>query len=75
MIQGSEFAMIRDWTRMLRRARRAAPADGAAAIRDERLGAEHRRFLAALAFDARGLPLSDGTHAGIGGTYHVRRAG
>jgi SAM-dependent methyltransferase len=44
-----------------------------AAIADERLASEHRDFLRALSFDAAGLPMHDGYHAGIGGVYRLRK--
>lgn len=43
------------------------------AISDQRLGAEHREFLGSLSFDPDGYPLYGGMHAGIGGTYRLRR--
>lgn len=43
------------------------------AISDERLAAEHRGFLRSLDFDADGYPMHRGAHAGIGGTYRLRR--
>ena len=46
----------------------------ARAIVDERLGSEHREFLRELQFDFRGFPLYRGRHAGIGGTYRLRKA-
>jgi ubiquinone/menaquinone biosynthesis C-methylase UbiE len=44
------------------------------AIADTRLGAEHRDFLRALTFDFAGRPMFEGAHAGIGGTYHLRKS-
>jgi SAM-dependent methyltransferase len=52
--------------RWMRSARRA--------LADERLGAEHRAFLAALDRDGRGLPRYRGHTAGIGGCYTVMPA-
>jgi SAM-dependent methyltransferase len=43
------------------------------AISDERLADEHRDFLRSLTFDASGYPMYEGMHAGIGGTYRLRR--
>jgi SAM-dependent methyltransferase len=45
----------------------------ARAIADPRLGAEHRDFLRSLTYDFAGRPLHDGRHAGIGGTYRLRK--
>lgn len=42
------------------------------ALADDRLAAEHKQFLRALTFDARGFPMHEGYHAGIGGVYHLR---
>ena len=44
-----------------------------AAIADQRLGAEHRDFLRELEADGDGHPLWRGKHAGVGGTYVLRR--
>jgi SAM-dependent methyltransferase len=44
-----------------------------AALADERLAGEHRDFLRSLTFDASGYPMYEGMHAGIGGTYRLRR--
>lgn len=44
------------------------------ALVDDRLDAEHREFLNELEFDSDGLPTYRGLHAGIGGSYVVRRA-
>jgi len=52
---------------------RALEQSWAKAIADARLPAEHRDFLRALEFDFAGRPMHDGFHAGIGGTYHLRR--
>ncbi len=41
------------------------------ALTDERLGAEHRDFLNALTMDAKGLPMYQGKHAGIGGVFKL----
>jgi hypothetical protein len=46
---------------------------GGDAIADERLGAEHREFLRELDRDADGYPTWRGKHAGIGGSYLLRR--
>ena len=46
----------------------------ARALADERLAPEHRDFLRELEFDFNGHPLYRGRHAGIGGTYRLRRA-
>ena len=43
------------------------------AIADQRLGAEHREFLSELQLDERGCPLWRGKHAGVGGSYRLRR--
>jgi ubiquinone/menaquinone biosynthesis C-methylase UbiE len=45
-----------------------------AAIPDRRLPAEHRRFLLELTFDAAGLPLWNGRHAGVDGCFRLRPA-
>jgi SAM-dependent methyltransferase len=45
----------------------------AQAIADERLAAEHRAFLRGLTYDLGGRPMYRGIHAGIGGTYRLRR--
>ena len=45
----------------------------AEALADERLPGEHRDFLRALSFDAAGLPMHAGYHAGIGGVYRLRK--
>jgi SAM-dependent methyltransferase len=44
-----------------------------AAIADERLGAEHRDFLRELEADGDGYPTWRGKHAGVGGSYLLRR--
>lgn len=41
------------------------------AISDRRLPAEHRRFLSALEFDRKGLPMYAGHHAGVDGCYRL----
>jgi SAM-dependent methyltransferase len=46
----------------------------AQAIADPRLGDEHRGFLRELTYDAAGRPMYRGFHAGIGGTYRLRKA-
>ena len=46
---------------------------GERAIADERLGEEHRAFLAELERDSDGLPTYRGKHAGIGGVYRLRK--
>ena len=48
-------------------------ASWADAIADDRLAEEHRTFLRELTYDVGGLPMHDGVHAGIGGTYRLRR--
>lgn len=45
---------------------------GAEAAADERLGEEHRDFLAQVSDDADGFPRFDGHLAGVGGVYAVR---
>lgn len=45
----------------------------ARSITDARLGSGHRDFLRALTFDRAGRPMHAGLHAGIGGTYRLRR--
>jgi ubiquinone/menaquinone biosynthesis C-methylase UbiE len=52
---------------------RALEQSWAQAIADERLPEVHREFLRALTFDVEGRPMHDGRHAGIGGTYHLRK--
>jgi SAM-dependent methyltransferase len=52
---------------------RALEESWAKAIADPRLGGEHRDFLRALTFDPAGRPMFEGAHAGIGGTYHLRK--
>lgn len=52
---------------------RALEQSWAQAIADPRLGAEHRDFLRSLTFDFAGRPMYQGAHAGIGGTYHLRK--
>lgn len=47
---------------------------GEAAKEDLRLGEEHRRFVAELESDGRGLPMWRGKYAGIGGVYTIRKA-
>jgi SAM-dependent methyltransferase len=42
---------------------------GEDAMGDERLGAEHREFLAELRYDEDGYPTWRGHHAGVGGSY------
>jgi SAM-dependent methyltransferase len=41
------------------------------ALKDERLGREHRNFLSALKLDTSGLPMYEGKHAGIGGVFKL----
>jgi ubiquinone/menaquinone biosynthesis C-methylase UbiE len=43
------------------------------AIAEPRLADEHRDFLRALTFDSEGHPMHRGKHAGIGGSYRLRR--
>lgn len=45
----------------------------AQAIVDPRLGEEHRTFLRELTYDVEGRPMRSGIHAGIGGTYRLRK--
>lgn len=45
------------------------------AIADERLPAEHRDFLRALRYDHQHRPMLGDLHAGVGGTYRIRRPG
>jgi ubiquinone/menaquinone biosynthesis C-methylase UbiE len=45
----------------------------ARAIADSRLAPEHRDFLRALTYDFAGRPMYEGRHAGIGGTYRLRK--
>jgi SAM-dependent methyltransferase len=45
------------------------------AIADPRLGDEQRAFASAVSFDPNGYPMHHGKHAGIGGSYRLRRAG
>jgi hypothetical protein len=47
---------------------------GEAAIKDERLPAEQRAFLAELTRDIEGYPMYRGKYAGIGGVYRLRKA-
>ncbi len=44
------------------------------AIADERLAAEHRDFLRGLRYDYQHRPMVGDLHAGIGGTYRIRKA-
>lgn len=46
---------------------------GEAALDDPRLAEEHRRFLRGLSKDPHGYPLTEGKHAGIGGTYWLTK--
>jgi ubiquinone/menaquinone biosynthesis C-methylase UbiE len=46
----------------------------AAAIADERLPGEHRDFLRGLRYDYNHRPMHGDLHAGIGGTYRIRKA-
>ena len=43
------------------------------ALADGRLPVEHRTFLRELTFDFKRYPMYRGRHAGIGGTYRLRR--
>ncbi|UGS38740.1 class I SAM-dependent methyltransferase [Capillimicrobium parvum] len=45
------------------------------AITDERLAPEHREFLRGLRYDYGHRPMHGDLHAGIGGTYRIRRPG
>lgn len=44
---------------------------GQTALKDARLGTEHKDFLKTLVIDARGFPQYRGKHAGIGGVYKL----
>ncbi|HEU4656843.1 MAG TPA: class I SAM-dependent methyltransferase [Capillimicrobium sp.] len=44
------------------------------AIADERLATEHREFLRGLRYDYNHRPMHGDLHAGIGGTYRIRKA-
>jgi ubiquinone/menaquinone biosynthesis C-methylase UbiE len=44
---------------------------GESALKDERLGNEHKEFLRDLTFDEKGYPRYEGKHAGIGGVYRL----
>jgi SAM-dependent methyltransferase len=50
-------------------------ASWAQAISDQRLASEHRSFLRELTCDFAGRPMYRGFHAGIGGTYRLRKPG
>ena len=52
---------------------RALEQSWARAIADPGWRAEHRDFLRSLTFDFAGRPMYQGAHAGIGGTYHLRK--
>jgi ubiquinone/menaquinone biosynthesis C-methylase UbiE len=52
---------------------RALEESWTAAIVDQRLPDVHREFLRSLTFDVAGRPMYEGRHAGIGGTYHLRK--
>ncbi len=56
-----------------RRELRSLDESWAVALADGRLGGEHRDFLRTLTFDASGLPMHRGYHAGVGGIYHLRK--
>ena len=56
-----------------RRELEALKASWARATADDRLAPEHRAFLRELTFDFNGFPQYRGRHAGIGGTYRLRR--
>jgi SAM-dependent methyltransferase len=45
----------------------------APALADERLPADSRAFLESLEFDERGYPVSNGSYAGLGGCYRLRK--
>jgi SAM-dependent methyltransferase len=45
------------------------------ALADKRVGAEHRDFLRELELDPDGYPMWRGKHAGVGGSYLLRRPG
>jgi ubiquinone/menaquinone biosynthesis C-methylase UbiE len=44
------------------------------AVGDERLAVDHREFLEAVVRDDAGLPMVGGKHAGIGGSYRLKKA-
>ena len=44
---------------------------GSKGANDPRLAVEHRSFLRDLEWDAEGMPLYHGKHAGIGGVYEI----
>jgi ubiquinone/menaquinone biosynthesis C-methylase UbiE len=46
---------------------------GEQAIRDERLADEQRAFVESIARDESGLPMVAGKHAGIGGSYRLKK--
>jgi hypothetical protein len=46
---------------------------GTPPLADARLDPEHRNFLAAMTFGEHGYPMDRDMHAGIGGTYRLRR--
>lgn len=48
---------------------------GSQAMADKRLAVEHRAFLKTLQYDSNAYPMYDGKHAGIGGVYHLKKAG
>jgi ubiquinone/menaquinone biosynthesis C-methylase UbiE len=52
---------------------RAMQESWAAAIADERLAPEHRRFLRELRYDYNHRPMVGDVHAGYGGAYRIRR--
>jgi ubiquinone/menaquinone biosynthesis C-methylase UbiE len=53
---------------------RAMQESWAYAIADERLAEEHRTFLRELRYDYNHRPMVGDLHAGIGGTYRIRKA-
>ena len=46
---------------------------GAQALRDPRLGEPHKSFLQEVRWDAGGLPVYRGKHAGVGGVYRLSK--
>lgn len=47
---------------------------GQAAVADERLAEEHRKFISELELDERGYPMWHGKYAGIGGVYTISKS-
>jgi SAM-dependent methyltransferase len=73
LCQGAGFESRYAGGYLSRRELRSLRESWVAAIADGHLGDEHRDFLRALTFDAAGLPMYRGYHAGIGGVYHLRK--